>query len=245
MPIDTMTHPDFRRQGMHAALTTAVMDCIHSSEAPLSYVFPNDQSITHLITLRWTRAFQIPLLSKSIGPHEKTTLPKPFDVKEIDSFDDRVDILAASFKDRFRFSLKRDHHYLNWRYVSRPGEVYNVFVAMRHDALLGYMIFKYFGDDQGVTRSHVIDVLIRPEEEEAIGALIGAALKLALERKSETLSCWMLPHSPWYDHLLVHGFRAETTNRYMFARANSPAITETELSDATNWYVTMGDSDVF
>jgi lipopolysaccharide/colanic/teichoic acid biosynthesis glycosyltransferase/GNAT superfamily N-acetyltransferase len=245
MPNDAMTHPDYRHQGMHAAVFTKMMEYIRSTDAPMCYVLPNEKSIKEVENQGWTKAFPIPHVVREIQPAEGRSSKVAAGVDEITVFDSRADRLSESLKDRFHFCLVRDSNYLNWRYVRKPDDKYRIFCVCRGDDLLGYMVFKLYREGSDTARSHIVDLLVRPEEEEAVESLVGMAVNLSVETKSRTLSCWMLPQSPWHNYLMANGFETQRTSRHMCAYVNSPAVIKAEVSEPTNWYLTMGDSDVF
>ena len=245
MPNDAMTHPDYRHQGMHAAVFTMMLEYIKSTGAPMCYVLPNEKSIREAEKQGWTKVFPMPLVIRELKTGTGRLSKASVDVDEITFFDSRADRLCESFKDRFHFFHVRDFDYLNWRYVKKPDDTYRIFCVCRGNDLLGYMVFKLYREGSDTIRSHIVDLLVRPEEGAIVDALMGVAVRLSADAGSKHLSSWMLPHAPWYEHFEAWGFVPQPTSRFLCVHEELTTVRIEDLCATTNWYFTMGDSDVF
>ncbi|MBC2713693.1 MAG: GNAT family N-acetyltransferase [Desulfobacteraceae bacterium] len=245
MPVDAMTHPDYRMQGMHDAMVKVAMKHILESQVPLAYVFPNEKSTRSLLNHQWQMIFQIPLLKKSIGEQESFVNHDKINVKEIFSFDERFDDLDASLKESLPLRLARDRHYLTWRYLDNQSQTYRIFVAGDEKYLHGYMIFKVYQHADEEVRAHIVDFFARPDSENEANALIRKAILLSAEENVNELSCWMLPHVPLCQNFNRFGFKHQEIDRFLFVHPTASELNRDQEDITQNWYLTMGDSDIY
>jgi hypothetical protein len=69
LSLDTMTHPDYRRQGMLTTLANELYADLGRSGFPITYGFPNDNSFDALIDkLQWTYLCSLPVYVKPLRP---------------------------------------------------------------------------------------------------------------------------------------------------------------------------------
>lgn len=243
--VDAMTHPDFRWLGIHADLTEVILEHCHQSGVPFSYVFPNEKSTKQLVNLGWQKVSQIPRLVLRGAPAPPPPAAEGMAVRKTDRFDEEVDGLCDSLKETFRFALTRNHAYLNWRYIDKPDDTYVPYLAIRNGSVAGYMIFKLFDKPDKPKGAHIVDLWTRPDDEDAMAALILKAVALAAEDAAEELSCWMFPHAPAHPVIEEVGFRPDPEDRFFFTHVSRGWDQLDAVSDRRNWYLTMGDSDVY
>ncbi|MFC1888600.1 GNAT family N-acetyltransferase [Thermodesulfobacteriota bacterium] len=243
--VDAMTHPDFRWRGIHADLTKVLLEYCHESGAPFSYVFPNEKSTKQLVNLDWRQVTRIPRLAIRDLPSALPPAIKGMEVRKTDRFGDELDGLCEGLRETFRFVLARNHAYLNWRYLDKPDDDYVPYLALRKGTVEGYMIYKLYEKPGGPKNAHIVDLWTRPDDHDAMAALIGKTVALAAEGGAAELSCWMLPHAPAHPVLLEFGFQPDHEDRYLFTHASRGWAKWDEVTDRENWYITMGDSDVY
>ncbi len=242
--VDTMTRPEFRRRGLHALLTGMALEDFHTSGVALAYVFPNDNSVHFIQKTGWLRVMEVPLCGRDVptrvaGPRSSVS------VEPAARFGIEVDSLCQSLRDAFRFALARTSKYLNWRYFAKPGETYQVWVARSKGRPSGFLVCKRFDNAPGQRRFHIVDLWAHPSDEDTWSALLRHALREAVESQATEISCWMPIAAPGRPLLMEHGFEIRKTNRYLFARTPEGSSPSKKAADPANWYLMMGDSDVY
>ena len=67
LSLDTMTHPDYRRQGMFSILANELYTQLREGNIPITYGFPNENSLGGFVTkLQWTHVCTLPVYIKPI-----------------------------------------------------------------------------------------------------------------------------------------------------------------------------------
>jgi hypothetical protein len=68
LSLDTMTHPDYRRQGMFTILANELYEQLGKGDIPITYGFPNDNSLGGFVKkLEWTHICTLPIYVKPIN----------------------------------------------------------------------------------------------------------------------------------------------------------------------------------
>ncbi len=248
VPVDAMTHPDYRRMGMHAAMLKADMEHIHESGIPLCYVLPNEKSLKGALNNNWRCVFEIPFIQKELSKEvvsKKIKSDTSINIVEVKHFDAGVDRLWDQVSGIFTYVCERKAAYLNWRYVKKPDDDYRIFIAYDGGLVLGYMVYKKFDKDTVGSKSHIVDLLINPMRSELIEFFIDKAVFLSTIDKSVSLSAWMLQQAPYFDSFINRGFIKQKTERFLLAYVNPKMLSWEQALNNGNWYVTMGDSDVY
>jgi GNAT superfamily N-acetyltransferase len=69
LSLDTMTHPEYRRQGMFTTLASELYAELRRTGFPLTYGFPNENSIGGFVRkLQWTHVCSLPVYVKPLRP---------------------------------------------------------------------------------------------------------------------------------------------------------------------------------
>jgi len=165
------------------------------------------------------------------------------EVREISSFDDRFDAFWEAVKDQHGVIGVRDREYLHWRY-GKPGVKYEILVSEIDGEMSGYLISTIAEEEQGRT-GYIVDILV-DERRETGSCLIRSALLRFFSEKADHARCWAMGHNALCGTLERYGFVKDAAERingvYMIFGRD---VDESFIREARNWYVTMGDSDVF
>jgi hypothetical protein len=71
LSLDTMTHPEFRRQGMFTTLASELYEELGRAGFPITYGFPNENSIGGFVKkLQWTHVCSLPVYVKPLRAGE-------------------------------------------------------------------------------------------------------------------------------------------------------------------------------
>lgn len=151
-PVDTATHPDWRRQGIFSELTGRIVDELRNDGVSLIFNTPNDQSRPANLSLGWSRVGRLRFSSKFVHPlrviHARLFADPSSEQRKDDrsshtfnaSFATHADIVPArdflTRKDIRRFversyippksrlSISTSVDYLKWRYANIPNLTY-------------------------------------------------------------------------------------------------------------------------
>ncbi len=167
---DTMTHPDYRNQGMFSMLAGELYGFIsrqHNVETV--WGFPNNQSlpgfirrlnwkviaryslrITPLRPLRMLRPYSrlIQRLTPASGKPTHPPISRSYvinpgvEVFSIQEFCHEFDEIWDRYKPLSHIVQIRDSRYLNWRYVELPEFGYVSFAVRHHGRLAGYLVIR-------------------------------------------------------------------------------------------------------
>ena len=183
---DTMTHPDYRRQGMFVTLATRLYETM-AKHAGIETVwgFPNENSLSgftrrlgwHIVaTLPNWLGFTHPLLSFYCATGAARSLPIPvpggrplrlpknpagFNFSVITRFDPPFDRLWEAGKPRDRIIQVRDSRYLNWRYLGVEAFGYLPFGVYEQGNLTGYVVLR-MQRIRGLRVGVLVDLFVLP-----------------------------------------------------------------------------------
>lgn len=166
---DTMTHPDYRNQGMFSGLAGDLYHFISRQyNVETVWGFPNGQSLPGFTKrLNWKVIARYPLRIIPLRPlrmlhsfyrfyHHPSLPAKPSNPRiseayEIDpgltlfpirEFSQEFDEIWHRHRPLFRIVQIRDSRYLNWRYGELPEFGYVSFAVKHHDRLAGYLVIR-------------------------------------------------------------------------------------------------------
>ncbi len=162
-----------------------------------------------------------------------------------DAFDARIDALWERIKGQHRILCVRDRRYLSWRY-RKPGASYRVVIAEKEGELVGYAVTGV-KDEAGARVGHIVD-LFAQDSPDVTAALVRRAVLDLLSRKADYALCWMLPDKAAFRALREAGFarnEAAFPSVDIVFQISDPQVDKEVAGDLNNWFLTMGDSDVY
>ncbi len=146
----------------------------------------------------------------------------------------------------YRFLIRRDAQYVDWRYRARPDVRYVILAARRFGRLVGWSVFLRRADPDG-SGHHIAwgDALFHPRHLRAAEPILATALADPDLAGAKRIDAWFSGGPPrWDEQLAQLGFvtRPEPQGLGMIALAD----TEPEAFDRLGeMYTTMGDGDLF
>jgi len=152
LSIDTMTHPDYRHQGMFRTLANELYAQLGENHIPLTYGFPNDNSLGGFVKkLQWKHIYTLPVYVKPlrVGAIIEQVICNPFLAHAVLPF---AQLTRAVFL-RNHVPLSEIGDQLHWiiRFDSRADELWHRaydtnMVAVTRDAM--YLNWRYFDNPQ-------------------------------------------------------------------------------------------------
>jgi GNAT superfamily N-acetyltransferase len=172
MSCDTMTHPNYQKQGIFVTLARELYTALETHHrVGVVWGFPNANSRPGFLSkLEWFDVYRYPLWVKPLrsravlerylkSPRLAGALagigdrlwhlvaPRPVPargcvIREITAFDDRFAELWRCFRDLAPIVQVRDPAYLRWRYHAVPEFGYRTFEVVIGGALAGYFVLR-------------------------------------------------------------------------------------------------------
>ncbi len=174
-------------------------------------------------------------------------------ITEDADFDERFDLLWSRVMPGLRVSVNRTAAYLAWRYGRHPEKAYRCFAVTHADGLDAYVVLSETRMQQ-IPTWELVEFIVAPERLEAGLALLRDVCRRARQAGMAQLSTWMLPHHEDYCQILSQAGFIHSQSRLVPGRFRytvplvARVLDEDELSPsplmASNWYVSMGDSDL-
>lgn len=234
LSLDTMTHKDYRGQGIFPTLAKGLYNDLGETGIPITYGFPNTYSINGFIKKRdWFEIADVPIyimplnfinlinrylkikfLSNFIGNIlnfffnlflKRYKIPNKINIEKIKEFDKTFDNLWELVKDEIIIGVIRDSKYLNWRYFQKPEEEYIVFAIKSNELLKGYVVLK-IEERFNLKIGLIIDIITDPSNMAYQDYLINYAIFYFKKKKVDIISVIMFPHWRYYESLKRYKF---------------------------------------
>ncbi len=157
------------------------------------------------------------------------------------SFGDRHDRLWRELRRRYELALVRDAAYLNWRYVDAPHRYEVIEVHDRANTLRAIAVFRRGWS--GAPILALVDLLVAPDDVDSLARILRHGADTVRSGEQIRFEAWLPPESPWFRHALRLGMDAEPSPFTIACRL--PRTPEAFDWHRSNWYFTIGDSDVF
>ena len=162
-------------------------------------------------------------------------------VCETGEVDERWSEFFREAAPHYGYLVKRDHHYLKWRYLNRPDRDYLFLTVMRRNRVAAWSVFYRDG-----VRIIWGDALFHPRYPELARLLLSSLRRNPLSLGTQSLEGWFPSRPEWSDALISGlGFQAaQEPNNLHFTRV---AFAHNDIDGPLRerFYYTMGDSDLF
>ncbi len=166
--------------------------------------------------------------------------------KRIHQFDARFDEFWDKNRMVFPITTIRDRQYLEWRYLENPGFSYTILAAEQQDKLTGFAVLRC-EKKNGIDRGMIVDFLVDPEYEASADLILEESMKFFRSQKVAMVTAWISSEqSPSCRFLAARGFSADPVEGVMILiKSFTQDLEDAFLRDPENWYLTMGDCEVF
>lgn len=234
----TMTHPDYRGRGLFPILARKTYSRMAELGMAMVWGFPNVLSHRGFVRdLGWRDIYEIPKFQLLLDNHVKIPPTQEY-IVSLASFDERFDNLWNCVKDDYLIIARRDCAHLQWRYAQNPSERYSILAFVQKENVLGYTVFKRYQEEL-----QVIDILAK--EVQVAEELIWQVVRFAHTESVKSVGLWLNVNHPLHHALEKKDFRNAEPVTYFGGLGLSACLDASGLYDYHQWYVTMGDSDVF
>ncbi|HEY9261477.1 GNAT family N-acetyltransferase [Chitinophaga sp.] len=238
LSMTTMTHPDFTGLGIFPLLSESLYkDMQEKYWAAGVWGFPNNNSHRGFVSnLQWKDITVLPMFSCAIDKltpkqDDSITYTRQFDKSHENAF-------MEYFADHL--GVKKDATYLNWRYIDNPLNTYIVFDLTAVQG--GFVVCKEYnaGGTNGKKQVDIIDWCVSAEAKMTKKVIQHLAASFPADKYSQ-LNMWMPLEDVRHGQLEKLGFANVAPVTYWSARS----FGEKNLSGADNWWIQLGDSDVY
>ncbi|MDA0373574.1 MAG: hypothetical protein O2865_07295 [Planctomycetota bacterium] len=174
-------------------------------------------------------------------------IPGDVDVARVHAIPADVDELYAAMAAARSCLVRRDLHYLDWRYAMPNGSspVYEFHAARRDGRLVGFVVLR---PDHGLVPDActIADWLCMPGDEDAHAALVATATGVARSRNRQVVMAVFADQSPERASLVASGFEVVPSGTYLERRLGHNSFDERFTTDwlREHWWYTIGDSDL-
>lgn len=192
---------------------------------------------------RWV-ALWMSKIKPLIPPFSRRYPSKGITVTQIETFDERVDLLWKRVRQDHPVIIVRDRSYLNWRFSARPDAQYTILSAMKGDALIGYLILRLC-ERAGIQCGYLVDFMTEAKNPLPFKLLVDEAIDYMRNQHAGIMIS--LSTMRFYRRLLYRrGFFPWRFERRGYFRPSTSHLDHT-LKDFRNpwlWHLTMGDGDL-
>lgn len=232
LSMTTMTEPNYRGRGLFPQLANELYNYMTSSDYLMVWGFPNVKS--HQIFnkyLWWTDICTIPMMQLSLMNCKKE-VSNPY-------FDNEFNLNYMESKSiESLIHVKKDTQYLRWRYSNNPINSYENFVISHGNNVSSFCVTKFYMDSIDLVDFQVDNL----DEGEY---LLRQVISFGLNSGCRFINCWAPTHHFMYSLCEKVGFRNSTQNTNFGFNAFNNTDYKYYLEHYENWFIQMGDSDVY
>lgn len=270
--VDTMTHPEYRRQKLAYSLGKKALKELEKEKIHLVYGFPNQQAYPLHMKSGWLdvcpfqvmvkplnlknflqqyiirnrlllniSASGVNLIIKAFFRSKKVPEQDMSKIREITSFDDRINEFWNIVSCDYNVIRIRDKRYLNWRYVDVPNSDYTLYVAEEEEEVVGYIVLGC-GNANGLTWGHICDIIALTGRVDIIQCLIAKAVEHLKAKEVDVIFCQMIADKNYRKGFLMSGFIPHLQFKSRFIAYNaSSKLSNAFIKNQNNWFIRQGD----
>ncbi len=233
LSMTTMTDPDHTGKGLFKKLASLLYQEMLQKNYVMIWGFPNNQSHYGFVEkLGWADIHQIPTMALVLNELKIENM----DWKEDNPFD--LDYSKVTPPQEL-LHVKKMKSYLQWRYAKHPINKYKNIVIEKEGFVSSYCVVKKYN-----STLDIIDFQASEKEEGIL--LLRQVLALASKEKLQSINCWVPSHHFLHAICEKMKFMKGKPITYFGGRVLMDHEHLKEQSKHySNWYIQMGDSDVY
>lgn len=162
------------------------------------------------------------------------------EIKEIDIFDERINVFWEKVSSDYPIILVRDKVYLNWRYTEEPHKKNTIFIAEKDGQILGYIIFNIMQRDDRGSYCAILD-LLTIKDDSVILKLLSFTINFLLKEKMDVVT-FLTSDSFQSKALNKLGFVKGKYSKKLIAVSYSPDFNANFFLNSGNWFITGGET---
>ncbi|MHA1337358.1 MAG: GNAT family N-acetyltransferase [Promethearchaeota archaeon] len=253
LSLDTMTHPQYRGMGISTTLATIAYEIAKINGYYFVYGFPNNNSVYMFEKkLNWKIFGKMIYFTKEIEEESNISTNYNLKIREINVFDKNLKSFIKKEIRNYKIIINKSLKYLNWRYVQHPTVSYKKFLIYSKDydkEILGFFILKIYNKTKDRKLGHIIDFMIKNGKldfkKRVFKFIENFAINYFYKNNCSQISFW-LPDKELIDFVKNElNYKLINDLPYfgykVFKKEKSLSI----LNSFNNWYIVMGNNDVF
>ena len=142
-------------------------------------------------------------------------------IKEIDTFDYKIDIFWEGIKKQYNFIENIDKKLLNWRYCDKRGGNYIIRMIEENEAILGYIVFCINKYNRDYPVGCIVDLLAIPGRPDIEEMLILNSLEFLNEQEINIIQCLVVKNHHLKKILQKNGFVYSRKNLFSYYEISS------------------------
>ena len=236
----TMTHPNYRGRGLFQKLARMAYNEARQLDVKIIIGFPNSSSHYGFINkLEWLNIFQVPTLTLGIEDHKRLAFEPELvgstilDGHYFETIWNKFICQHSSFN-----TIVRDETYLTWRYFNHPTENYHIRTLKNISGSSGFVIFKHYESSYQIVDIVSLDNI-------GLTILLNDLIFEAVKNNITKIQCWFNINSSQHTVFEKFGFIMDAPITYFCAHLIDQQFIKASQLLYHNWYITMGDSDVY
>ena len=270
IPLNVLTHPDYRGQGVFSNLEMLNERCALEAGAAFMLGFPNKASMPILLKkLGWRRIetdrlYFHPLRCERLArqaPVLRLIAPAfiPFsalfggggDLSElglvahrVETFGVWADEIWEANRPTLPICMVRRKEYLNWRFCEDPEGKYSVWLVRKGDTAVGYYVLGSI-TKRRIRMGYVANSLMLPEYREVSFAIERTFVEHFREEGVDLLLRWdssgSRPRWPYW----IYKYFLLPKRLFFIYKSGTMQLEAEEFEDRGNWFLQLGDLDFF
>jgi len=245
----TMTHPDYRGQGIFQKLTKTSYEKATNLGYKSIIGFPNKNSQkTFFEKLNWINLGTINEYYTETFDLQFKNFTN-FKISRLEIFDNRINEIWNSNKHNHDFIIERSMNYLNWRFIetpkikfqNQPISEYFCFLLERENPETYFVIKKY-----GTENAHIVDIFGKLNKENIL-EILKYSFEFCKREKISYLSFWPDSNSNnqhLFSILDECKFQKKSSETFRGICILDNKIKKL-IGEKPNWFYTMSDSDTY
>ena len=269
--IDTLTDVNHRGKGLFTKLAEKLYTDAENENYGLVYGFPNENSAPGFFNkLHWTSFGEVPFLIKPINwfyffkrffkskdiPVSDTNyiydapdsedVNKTTQIKIIAGFDSQYNEIWDKASEKIGVCADRNAAYMQWRYVTKPGEHYYRYGLFVNGKLEGVVVYALKKKHGGVI-AYLMELIYNPQNQKSGTLLLKFVTAQCKSQNIDVILAWSLPHSfsnKSFKRCGYYKLPAKLRPQKLFFGVKALNRNhEPEILNINNWYISYSDSD--
>jgi acyl transferase domain-containing protein len=175
------------------------------------------------------------------GPKDRRLAARP-----VDRFDARHDRLWQSVQNEYPCAVIRDASYLNWKYVTQPGQEFVRLEFLREGEVAAVAVFAV--DDPGsiyrYRRALIVELVVSPSDSKLVLGVLESVRRCCAGLGVDAI-VFHLINEKLEKMVRAYGFTQREPSRFLLVNPQQTSgETRRQLLSPSNWLITMGDSDI-
>jgi len=269
-PLNVLTHPDYRGQGIFSKLQMANEKHAKRIGCPFMLSFPNAVSTPIFLnkfgwdSIRTPVLYLRPLKSENIvrnidfiswaAPFARVLNPIfernvqiakfGLSTEKVVEFGQWADNIFEENIALLKSCIVRRKEYLNWRFLQDPAKKYTVYVVKNRDEIIGYYVLGKIAKRQFML-GYIANALLMPAYHHLYFDIQNSLLPQFKQMNVDFILGWDAHFFQSSKAFYFSGYIPTPKRLHFICKANTPEYSGEEFQDERRWFFQLGDLDFF